>query len=182
MDLIEEPLAGLKLFVPKILKDERGYFFESYQQQKLNALGIDTQFVQDNESYSKQYTLRGLHYQVAPFAQAKLVRVVKGEVLDVAVDIRRHSETYGQYYAAILSDQNKHQLFIPRGFAHGYCVLSEDAIFCYKTDNFYNKEAEGGIRFDDPEININWNFPLDMALLSEKDLNLPYFGNHLEFV
>jgi len=182
MDIIEEPLPGLKLLAPRIMKDERGYFFESYQQQKMQAQGIDTTFVQDNESYSKRYTLRGLHYQVPPFAQAKLVRVVLGEVLDVAVDIRRNSATYGRYYAAILNDQNKHQLFIPHGFAHGYCVLSDTAIFCYKTDNFYNKEAEGGIRFDDPEININWNFPLNMAILSEKDLNLPNFGNHFEFV
>lgn len=182
MDMIEEPMPGLKLFMPKVIKDDRGYFFESYQKQKLKDLGIDTLFVQDNESFSRKYTLRGLHYQIPPFAQAKLVRVVQGEVLDVAVDIRKNSETYGKYYAAILSDHNKHQLYIPHGFAHGYCVLSDEAIFCYKTDNFYNKESEGGIRYDDPEININWNFPLDMGILSEKDLNLPFFGNHLEFV
>jgi len=182
MKLIQEPMPGLKLIEPSVLKDERGYFFESYQRNKLLEIGIDTEFVQDNESYSLQNTLRGLHYQLPPNDQAKLVRVVKGEVLDVAVDIREHSPSYGQVYAVILSAENKYQLFIPSGFAHGYRVTSEDAIFCYKTDSFYHKASEGGIRYDDPALNIDWKLDGLLPVISEKDLKLPNFGHHRIFI
>lgn len=178
MELIEEPIEGLKLLKPRVFNDERGYFYESYQKQKLEELGIMAAFVQDNESYSLKNTLRGLHYQMGDYAQAKLVRVVKGEVQDIAVDIREGSKTYGQVYSAILSEENKHQLFIPRGFAHGYLVLSDEAIFCYKTDNYYNKAAEGGIHCNDSQLKIEWNINPANAILSEKDSILPSFGNH----
>lgn len=182
MKLIAEPMPGLKLIKPTVIRDDRGYFFESFQEQKIRSLGIETFFVQDNEAFSTKNTLRGLHYQLPPFAQAKLVRVVKGAVLDVAVDIRQDSLTYGRSYAVILDENNKFQLFIPRGFAHGYLVLSEEALFCYKTDNFYSKESEGGIIFNDSNLDIDWQISNSKLIISDKDGSLPKFGNHRKFV
>ncbi|HQU59974.1 MAG: dTDP-4-dehydrorhamnose 3,5-epimerase [Phaeodactylibacter sp.] len=178
MPFIDTPLPGLKIFKPKIWEDSRGYFFEAFNQKEFETAGIAARFVQDNQARSTFGVLRGLHYQVAPFAQAKLVRVLEGEVLDVAVDLREDSSTYGQSYSVRLSAENKWQLFVPRGFAHGYVVLSESAEFFYKCDNFYSKEHEGGIRFDDPSLNIDWEIRPEQAMLSEKDLLLPEFGEH----
>lgn len=178
MPFIDTPLLGLKIFKPKIWEDSRGYFFEAFNQKVFETAGIAARFVQDNQARSTFGVLRGLHYQVEPFAQAKLVRVLEGEVLDVAVDLREDSPTYGQSYSVRLSSENKWQLFVPRGFAHGYVVLSESAEFFYKCDNFYSKEHEGGIRFDDPSLNIDWGIHPEQAILSDKDLLLPEFGEH----
>ena len=174
----ETPIPDLIIFDPKVWKDDRGYFFESYNRARFVEAGIENVFVQDNESKSTYGVLRGLHYQVGEFAQAKLVRVLEGEVLDVAVDIREGSPTYGKHFSLILSGENKRQLFIPRGFAHGFVVLSETAVFTYKCDNLYSKEHEGGIRFDDPQLNIDWQVDPAKAILSEKDLVNPVFGSH----
>uniref|UniRef100_UPI003A9142D5 dTDP-4-dehydrorhamnose 3,5-epimerase n=2 Tax=Flavobacteriaceae TaxID=49546 RepID=UPI003A9142D5 len=155
-------------------EDHRGYFFESFNQNQFNTLtNTNTRFVQDNESFSTKGVLRGLHYQIGEHAQAKLVRVIQGRVLDVAVDLRAGSPTFSQYVAVELTETNKKQLFIPRGFAHGFVVLSDTAIFSYKCDNFYNKESEGGIIYNDPSLNINWQLPEDFLIVSEKDLVLP---------
>ena len=178
MPFIKTPIPDLLIFEPKIIEDERGYFFESYNQQVFEEAGIQARFVQDNQSRSTYGVLRGLHYQLAPFAQAKLVRVIEGEVLDVAVDIRTDSPTYGHWYSVVLSAANKRQLFVPRGFAHGYVVLSPTAEFFYKCDNFYAKAHEGSIRYDDPTLNIDWQIDLGKAILSEKDKYHPAFGNH----
>jgi dTDP-4-dehydrorhamnose 3,5-epimerase len=172
------PISGLIVFEPRVFEDTRGYFFESYNQQRWEEAGVQIQFVQDNQAFSRRGALRGLHYQAGEMAQAKLVRVVAGEVLDVAVDIRPDSPTYGQWFSILLSAENKRQLLVPRGFAHGYIVLSETAEFAYKCDNFYSKAHEGGIRFDDPTLNIDWQFDLRQAIVSEKDLELPLFGEH----
>lgn len=174
------PIPGLILFEPRIFTDERGYFFESYNQRTWAAeAGLQINFVQDNQARSTRGVLRGLHYQVGEMAQAKLVRVLEGEVLDVVVDIREDSATYGQWYGVRLSAENKLQLFIPRGFAHGYVVLSETAEFFYKCDNFYSKTHEGGIRYDDPTLRIDWGIDLSEVIVVEKDLALPFFGSHL---
>lgn len=165
-------IPDVKLIEPKIFEDSRGYFFESYNEAVFHKEIGKINFVQDNESRSTRGTLRGLHYQLAPFAQSKLVRVVEGCVLDVAVDIRTGSPTFGMSVSVELSDENKKQFFIPRGFAHGFLVLSETAIFTYKVDNFYSKESDRGILFNDPVIGINWNFS-DEILLSEKDKKQP---------
>lgn len=175
------PIDGLFVFEPRVFSDERGYFFESYNRQHWEAEGLDVAFVQDNQARSTRGVLRGLHYQTGPMAQAKLVRVVEGEVLDVVVDIRENSATYGQWYSIRLSADNKLQLFVPRGFAHGYLVLSETAEFVYKCDNFYSKAHEGGLRYDDPQLQIDWQFDLQKILVSEKDLVLPFFGEHVKF-
>jgi len=167
------PIPDLLVFEPSIFRDERGYFFESYNQQVWAAEGVNTAFVQDNQARSTRGVLRGLHYQTGDMAQTKLVRVIEGEVLDVAVDLREHSPTFGQWFSIRLSAENKHQLLVPRGFAHGYLVLSETAEFAYKCDNFYSKAHEGGIRFDDPFLGIDWEFDLSQVLVSEKDLTLP---------
>lgn len=172
------PISGLIVFEPRVFEDTRGYFFESYNQQRWEEAGVQIQFVQDNQAFSRRGALRGLHYQAGEMAQAKLVRVVAGEVLDVAVDIRPDSPSYGQWFSILLSAENKRQLLVPRGFAHGYIVLSETAEFAYKCDNFYSKAHEGGIRFDDPTLNIDWQFDLRQAIVSEKDLELPLFGEH----
>jgi dTDP-4-dehydrorhamnose 3,5-epimerase len=166
---------GLFIIQPLIFNDERGFFFESFNQQKFESLtGLQINFVQDNQASSCYGVLRGLHYQLNPYSQAKLVSVLKGEVLDVVVDIRKNSLTFGQYFSIILSAENKTQLFIPRGFAHGYVVLSQTADFFYKCDNYYNKAAEGGLLYNDETINIDWNIDLSKAILSEKDkLNPP---------
>jgi dTDP-4-dehydrorhamnose 3,5-epimerase len=170
-------IKDLVVLTPTVFADERGYFFEAYNKSKLNDLGIHIDFIQDNQSFSKKGTLRGLHYQNPPFAQTKLVRVLEGEIMDVAVDLRRNSETYGKQYSILLTSENKKQLLIPQGFAHGFSVLSETAIVLYKCDQYYNKESEGGIRFDDSTLDIDWGIDLEQAIVSEKDLILPHFKN-----
>ena len=177
MTIETTPIQDLVIIIPTVFEDERGYFMESYNQQKLAELGITIDFVQDNQSFSKQGTLRGLHYQNPPFAQTKLVRVLEGEIMDVAVDLRKDSPTYGQHFAIKLSAENKKQFLIPHGFAHGFSVISETATVLYKCDQFYNKTSEGGIRFDDPILNIDWGIDLNTAIVSEKDLELPNFAD-----
>ncbi|MBP6072230.1 MAG: dTDP-4-dehydrorhamnose 3,5-epimerase [Flavobacterium sp.] len=174
MNFIETKLKGCFLLEPKIILDERGYFMESFNENTFQkGIGQSVHFVQDNQSYSTRGVLRGMHYQTEEHAQAKLVRVLQGEVLDVAVDIRPESDTYGQHVAVLLSAENQKQLFIPRGFAHGFVVLSETATFFYKCDNFYNKESEGGIIFNDPSLQIDWQLSESELLISEKDNILP---------
>lgn len=178
MNFIETKLKGCFILEPKIFSDERGYFMESFNEKTFQeGVGADVHFVQDNQSYSTKGVLRGLHYQTGEHAQAKLVRVLNGEVLDIAVDIRPGSKTFGQYEAVLLSGENQKQFFVPRGFAHGFLVLSETAIFFYKCDNFYNKESEGGIIYNDPQLAINWQFDTDKLLISEKDQLLPTLAN-----
>ncbi|MCH4552120.1 dTDP-4-dehydrorhamnose 3,5-epimerase [Aestuariibaculum lutulentum] len=170
----ETKLKGCFVIEPKIFNDSRGYFFESFNQKTFNELtNQNVNFVQDNESFSSKGVLRGLHFQRGEHAQAKLVRVIKGCVLDIAVDIRTDSETFGEYVALELTQDNKTQLFIPRGFAHGFVVLSDTAIFSYKCDNFYNKGSEGGIIFNDKVLNIDWKLPEASLIISDKDLELP---------
>jgi dTDP-4-dehydrorhamnose 3,5-epimerase len=177
MKVTETKLKGCYIIEPTVFKDERGYFFESFNQPKFEQLtGQQGAFVQDNQSASTYGVIRGLHFQKGEHAQAKLVRVLEGRVLDVAVDIRESSETYGQWVAVELTAENNLQLYVPRGFAHGFSVLSETAVFAYKCDNNYNKESEGGIRYDDPTLNIDWGVPLGERKLSEKDLVLPLFN------
>ena len=178
MNFIKTKLAGCFIIEPKIIKDDRGYFMESFNEKTFqNGIGQEVHFVQDNQSFSTKGVFRGLHYQVGENAQAKLVRVLHGEVLDVAVDIRPDSETFGQYEAVKLSGENQTQFFVPRGFAHGFLVLSETATFFYKCDNFYNKESEGGLMYNDETINIDWQFPTNDLLISEKDLIQPNLAN-----
>ncbi len=162
-------LPGLIVFEPQVWEDDRGYFFESYNQRLFAAHGIDAVFVQDNQARSAQGVLRGLHYQVGDYAQAKLVRVIEGAVFDVAVDMRPDSPTYGKWFGLTLSAENRRQLFVPRGFAHGYLVLSEAATFAYKCDNFYSREHERGLRYDDPALGIEWPAVAGEYVLSEKD-------------
>ena len=178
MPFLDTKISGLKIFEPCVWEDDRGYFFEAFNQETFEAAGINTQFVQDNQARSTYGVLRGLHYQVAPYSQAKLVRVLEGEVLDVVVDCRQDSSTYGEWFSIRLSAANKRQLFIPRGFAHGYVVLSQTAEFFYKCDNFYSKDSEGGIIYNDPTLQINWEIDEKNVVLSEKDLSLPRFGEH----
>ena len=168
-------IQDLVVLTPDVFEDSRGYFFEGYNKNKLSALGIDIEFVQDNQSFSQRGTLRGLHYQNPPYAQTKLVRVLQGEIMDVAVDLRKDSPTYGQHFAIRLSSENKKQLLVPQGFAHGFSVLSETAVVLYKCDQFYNKASEGGIRFDDPTLAIDWGMDLKEAIVSDKDVVLPSF-------
>ena len=178
MTAIETKLKGCFIIEPKVLEDQRGYFFESFNQNKFNDLiGKNIYFVQDNESFSSKGVLRGLHFQTGEYAQAKLVRVVKGTVLDVVVDIRKDSPTFSKHFSIELSEENKTQLFVPRGFAHGFIVLSDTAIFSYKCDNFYNKSSEQGLRFDDPSLEIDWKLPPNEFIVSEKDLALPTLSN-----
>ena len=166
-------ISDVIMIEPKVFSDERGYFFESFKQNELNEfLGYDVNFCQDNESKSSYGVLRGLHYQEPPFAQSKLVRVIQGSVLDVAVDIRQDSPTFGKHIAIELSEENKRQLFIPKGFAHGFVVLSENAIFSYKVDNYYNGEFERGIAYNDSNIGINWKLKKSDIKTSTKDRNL----------
>ena len=178
MDFIATTLEGCFIVEPKIIVDERGYFMECFNENTFQE-GINQQvhFVQDNQSVSSKGVLRGLHYQTGEHAQAKLVRVIKGEVLDVAVDIRPDSRTFGQYEAVILSGENQKQFFVPRGFAHGFLVLSDTAVFFYKCDNFYNKESEGGTIFNDMTINIDWKFQTAELIISEKDKVQPTIEN-----
>lgn len=169
MDVIRTEIDGVVIIEPKIFGDARGYFFESFSQREFEEKVRKINFVQDNESMSSYGVMRGLHFQRPPFTQSKLVRCVKGAVLDVAVDIRKGSPTYGQYVAVELTEDNHRQFFVPRGFAHGFAVLSETAIFQYKCDNFYAPQADGGISIKDESFGIDWKIPTDKALLSEKD-------------
>ncbi len=173
MKIVESPLPGLLLIEPRVFEDPRGYFLESYNQRYLAAHGIDNQFVQDNQSLSQYGVIRGLHYQLAPYAQSKLVRVLEGSVWDVAVDIRKNSPTFGQYYGIELSAKNRLQLYIPQGFAHGFAVTSEWAVFFYKCDSFYHPDSERGIHYQDPSLKIDWPIPSDRVLVSAKDQVLP---------
>jgi len=174
-------IEGLLIYEPRIFGDERGYFFESFNAEIFKNQGIETAFVQDNQSRSTHGVLRGLHYQLPPFAQSKLVRCTHGEVLDVVVDIREGSKTYGKTFSLLLSAENKKQLFIPRGFAHGFAVMSDVAEFFYKCDNYYAKNHEAGIAYNDPNLNIDWQLHASEIKLSNKDLILPHFGNHAKF-
>jgi dTDP-4-dehydrorhamnose 3,5-epimerase len=174
MNFIPTKLEGCFIIEPKIINDERGYFMESFNENTFQkGTGKAVHFVQDNQSFSSKGVFRGLHYQTGEHAQAKLVRVLHGKVLDVVVDIRPDSKTFGEYVSVLLTGENQTQFFVPRGFAHGFLVLSDTATFFYKCDNFYNKESEGGIIYNDPSINIDWQFPTDKLIISEKDLILP---------
>jgi dTDP-4-dehydrorhamnose 3,5-epimerase len=173
MPLIKTNFQGLVLFEPKVFEDSRGYFFESYNEMVLDQEGINIKFVQDNQAKSSYGVIRGLHYQLLPFAQTKLIRVLSGTILDVVVDIRKGAPTFGKIYCIELSAQNKLQLLIPRGFAHGYSVLSETAEVFYKCDQFYNKEAEGGININDEHLAIDWKIRADKQIISDKDLLYP---------
>lgn len=176
MNFIRTQIPDVIIIEPTVHGDSRGYFVETFRVDKLEKfLGYKLSFCQDNESKSSYGVLRGLHYQLPPYAQTKLVRVIKGKVLDVAVDIRRNSPTFGQYVAAELSSDNKRQLLIPRGFAHGFVVLEDDTIFAYKVDNYYSPECDRGIAFDDKELNIDWKVPYDRLNLSQKDTKQPLF-------
>ena len=178
MNLVATKLEGCYIIEPKIFYDERGYFMESFNEDTFQkATGTQIHFVQDNQSYSSKGVLRGLHYQTGKHAQAKLVRVLNGEVLDVAVDIRPGSKTFGEHVAVVLSGENQKQFFVPRGFAHGFLVLSERASFFYKCDNFYNKESEGGIIYNDQALQIDWQFAESDLIISEKDKVQPTIEN-----
>ena len=177
MPFKETGFKGLMIFEPRVFEDSRGYFFESFSKRTFAEAGIVSEFVQDNESKSQRGVLRGLHYQLPPYAQAKLVRVVEGSVLDVVVDIRQGSPTYGQHFDIELSAENKRQLYIPHGFAHGFAVLSDTCIFQYKCDNYYSKESEGGILYNDPALGINWKIDLAQAVVSDKDRGLPLLSD-----
>ena len=173
MNVLTMPIPGLVIIEPRVFADARGYFFESFSDRLFAEKVCNTRFVQDNESRSSFGVLRGLHFQCPPFAQSKLVRVIKGMVLDVAVDIRRGSPTYGKHVAVELSDENKRQFFIPRGFAHGFVVLSDDAIFQYKCDNYYAPQSEGSLAWNDPELGIDWQVDPSKIQVSTKDSNQP---------
>lgn len=166
-------IEGLYILEPMVYGDSRGYFFEAYNQAAFHAQGLDYSWVQDNQSSSTKGVIRGLHFQAPPYAQTKLIRVIRGSILDVAVDIRKGSSTFGQHIALELSEENKLQLLIPAGFAHGFSVLSDTAEVMYKCDHLYNKQAEGGIRFNDPALNIDWKVPTESAIVSDKDALLP---------
>ncbi|SHJ69415.1 dTDP-4-dehydrorhamnose 3,5-epimerase [Tangfeifania diversioriginum] len=177
MKITETSLPGLLVIEPRVFEDERGYFFETYQEERYKEAGINTNFIQDNESKSVRGVVRGLHYQLAPWAQAKLVRVVQGRVFDVAVDLRKGSPTFGQWLGVELSEQNKKQMLVPRGFAHGFSVLSETAVFSYKCDNIYDREAERSINPNDSMLKINWNLEGADPIISEKDAAAPMLSN-----
>ncbi len=181
MKVIQTKLEGCFIIEPIVFEDARGYFYESFHQEKFNELaGKEINFVQDNQSFSSKGVLRGLHYQKGTHAQAKLIRVLQGKVLDVVVDVRENSTTFGQHFTIELSSENKKQLFISRGFAHGFVVLSESATFFYKCDNYYNKAAEGGIIYNDSVLNIDWKLPQNELIISSKDNILPTFENRLK--
>jgi len=182
MGFIKTEIPGLLIFDPRVWRDDRGYFYESYNSQTFEKGGITASFIQDNQALSTYGVLRGLHYQLPPFSQAKLVRAIQGEILDVVVDIREGSPTYGQHFTIRLNDVNKRQLFVPRGFAHGYVVLSDTALFAYKCDNFYSKDHEAGIYYDDPGLKIDWQIDPEKIILSEKDKIQPSFGKHPKFI
>ncbi len=169
MKVIETPIKDLLVIEPKVFKDRRGYFFESYNKHLYEKNGIKDNFIQDNQSFSAYGVVRGLHYQLNPYAQSKLVRVIKGRIFDVAVDLRKNSPTFGQWFGVELTQDNFRQLYIPRGFAHGFSVLSEDTIVFYKCDNYYAPDYERGIMFNDKTLNIDWELPLKDIIISEKD-------------
>lgn len=178
MNVIETPFEGLMIIEPRVFNDDRGYFFESFNERNFeSATGFTNRFVQDNQARSTYGVLRGLHYQNAPNAQTKLIRALEGAIWDVVVDLRIHSKTFGQWYGVELSAENKRQFLIPRGFAHGYSVLSETAEVFYKCDNFYSKQDEGGVLYNDPALAIDWKIDISKALVSEKDLVQPLFAD-----
>ena len=180
MNVTETKLKGCFILEPNVYQDNRGYFFESFNQEKFNELiNCNINFVQDNESFSSKGILRGLHYQTGKYSQSKLVRVVKGKVLDVTVDIRTESKTFGEHVSIELSEENKKQIFIPKGFAHGFVVLSDTAIFAYKCDNYYNKDAEAGIIYNDSILQIDWKLHEQEIIVSDKDLILPKFKHRI---
>ena len=173
MNVVQTEIPGVVIIEPRVFEDARGYFFESFSQREFDSQVREVRFVQDNESKSSYGVLRGLHFQKPPHAQSKLVRVVKGRVLDVAVDIRKGSPTYGIHIAVELTEDNHRQLFIPRGFAHGFAVLSDEVIFQYKCDNYYAPQSEGAVAWNDPDLGIDWGVPADKVMLSAKDMNHP---------
>jgi len=181
MKVIDTGIEGLLVIEPRVFLDDRGYFFESYQEEEYKKYGINVKFVQDNESKSNYGVLRGLHYQVEPKGMSKLLRVISGKILDVVVDIRKSSSTFGHHYKIVLSEENKKQLFIPKGFAHGFVILSKTAIVCYKCDEFYSKEYETGILWNDPTLAIDWKLESTELILSEKDKVQPTFENHIPY-
>jgi dTDP-4-dehydrorhamnose 3,5-epimerase len=176
MPFTATPLPGVIIFEPAVYPDDRGFFFESYNQRLFTSNNIPNDFVQDNQSYSAYGVIRGLHYQREPHAQSKLVRVIRGKILDIVVDMRSGSPAFGKSYSVELSSENKKQIFIPRGFAHGFSVLSETAEISYKCDQFYNKPSEAGIIYNDPTLNLDWGIPAEKALISAKDMQLPLFN------
>ena len=179
MEILKTAIEGIVIIEPRIFRDARGYFFESFSMREFNEKVAPVTFVQDNESYSSYGVIRGLHFQKPPYTQAKLVRVIKGAVLDIAVDIRKGSPTYGQHVAVELTAENHRQLFIPHGFAHGFSVLSEEVLFQYKCDNYYAPQSEGGILWNDPCLGIDWRIPAEKAILSEKDFKHPLFKDYV---
>ena len=181
MEIINTPIKDLVVIKPKVFADARGFFFETYNEERYREAGITQKFVQDNMSKSSYGVVRGLHFQKPPYSQAKLVQVIEGAVLDVAVDLRSNSETYGQWYAVELTAENHLQFLIPRGFAHGFLVLSEEAVFTYKVDNVYAPQADAGIIYNDPQIGIKWDIEADKVLLSEKDCKLPKLADAVVF-
>ena len=174
MTITDTGFEGLKLIIPRIFRDQRGYFFESFRQEHLASMALHHVFVQDNQSRSTYGVIRGLHFQKDEHSQTKLIRVLDGSIFDVAVDLRKNSSTYGKWYGVEISDTNLHQLLIPKGFAHGFSVLTEHATVFYKCDTYYNAESEAGIRFDDPDLQIDWKLDLKSAVISDKDRHLPY--------
>lgn len=180
MPFVTTPFPGLVIFEPRIFRDARGYFYESYNQQVFAEGGVEMNFVQDNQAKSSYGVIRGLHYQHPPYAQTKLIRALSGSILDVAVDLRKGSPTYGKVFTLELSDENNLQLLVPKGFAHGYSVLSETAVVLYKCDGFYQPSSEGGVLYNDPALAIDWRIPADKAVVAEKDLKHPTLteGNH----
>jgi dTDP-4-dehydrorhamnose 3,5-epimerase len=184
MPFFTTDIPGLLVIEPKVFEDSRGYFFEAYNEAFFLQNGVSIRFVQDNQSKSSYGVIRGLHYQMDPHAQSKLVRVLEGRILDVAVDIRKGSPTYGKHFSLELSNENKKQLLVPAGFAHGFSVLSETAVVLYKCDSLYHKESEAGIRYNDPSLKIDWKIPLGKEIVSDKDLQLPDFSgcrNNFQF-
>lgn len=179
MNIVETEMKGVFIIEPKVFGDNRGYFFESFSQREFESVIGPVTFVQDNQSKSSYGVVRGLHFQKPPHAQAKLVRVVKGKVLDVAVDLREDSPTFGKYMAVELSDENHRQVFIPKGFAHGFSVLSEEAVFQYKCDEYYAPESEAAIAWDDQDLNIDWRVPTEAVVLSAKDRNHPSLKDYI---
>jgi dTDP-4-dehydrorhamnose 3,5-epimerase len=177
MQIIETHFAGLKVIIPKVFQDDRGYFFESFNLERFKGQGIPHLFCQDNEAFSNYGVIRGLHFQKGIHAQGKLVRVVSGEVLDIAIDLRKDEITYGHTFSLILNDINKKQIYIPPGFAHGYAVLSESALFSYKCTRLYNPSSEGGIHPLDPKLNIDWLVPVEKQIIAKKDLAFPFFDH-----
>lgn len=175
MEIIKTPIADLLIIQPRVFADARGFFFESYNEKNYQEAGINIRFCQDNQSKSGYGVIRGLHYQLQPHSQSKLVSVIQGSVWDVAVDLRKNSATYGQWFGVELTEENKTQFLIPKGFAHGFSVLSETAVFSYKCDDFYNPTLERGIMYNDPSLNIDWKIPSGKELISEKDTKHPFF-------